>query len=176
MAEQIFIIGMVPAEYGDEVFVIGDRDKKISLQLIENEDDPLITEVYVIEPSSVSEKERTILVSGKDWWDEKSTLWVFVERLMKSVIDNKYPCMTTSELVAGWEIMQEEAEASGGFQRLYDDEGTAEFLNSDGRFNGCFFLYLANLQDESKETEDYEPDERIIIFSKQSPKTMPSET
>jgi hypothetical protein len=166
MTEQILIIGMVPAEYGDEVFVIGDRHKKISLQLIENGDDPLITEVYVIEPSGISEKDKTILVSGKDWWDEKSILWVFVERLLKSVIGNKYPCMSTSELVAGWEIMQEEAEASGGFQRLYNDEGTAEFLNSDRRFNGYFFLYLANLQDENKATEVYEPDERIIVFSK----------
>jgi len=166
MTEQILIIGMVPAEYADEVFVIGDPHKKISLQLIENGDDPLITEVYVIEPSGISEKDKTILVSGKDWWDEKSILWVFVERLLKSVIGNKYPCMSTSELVAGWEIMQEEAEASGGFQRLYNDEGTAEFLNSDRRFNGYFFLYLANLQDENKATEVYEPDERIIVFSK----------
>jgi hypothetical protein len=166
MTEQILIIGMVPAEYGDEVFVIGDRHKKISLQLIENGDDPLITEVYVIEPSGISEKDKTILVSGKDWWDEKSILWVFVERLLKSVIGNKYPCMSTSELVAGWEIMQEESEITGGFQRLYDDEGTAEFLNHDSQFNGYFFLYLANLQDENKATEDYEPDERIIVFSK----------
>lgn len=166
MFEQILIIGIVPAEYGDEVFVIGDRHKKISLQLIENEDDPLISEVYVIEPSGGGEKERTILVSGNDWWDEKSTLWIFVERLLKSVVGDKYPCMSTSELVAGWEIMQEEAEASGGFQRLYDNEGTAEFHNTDGRFNGYFFLYLANLQDENKATEEYEPDERIIVFSK----------
>jgi hypothetical protein len=169
MAEQILIIGMVPAEYSDEVFVIGDCYKKISLQLIENENNPLITEVYVIEHSGISEKGRNILVSGKDWWNEKSTLWDFVEKLLKSVTGNKYPCMSTSELVAGWEIMQEETEASGGFQRLYDDEGTGEFLNSDGRFNGYFFLYLANLQDESKATEDYEPDERIIVFLKQSP-------